>query len=132
MQSTDIRKKNALNLIIPISYYVSFFLLIAGIFLTLFTPQILKYLPGFLEEKVFHRTFDHESYKESMLSLIVFPMFIAIVLDALVFIRLSDKKKIAIILAHLLAVLVTLTITSYATANAFADQDLSSETLFWL
>ena len=130
MQSTDISKKNTLNLLIQISYYVSFFLVIAGIFLTLFTPQILEYLPGFLEEKVFHRTFNHEAYKESMLSLIVFPMFIAIVLDALVFVRLSDKKKTAIILAHLLAVLITLTITSYATANAFADQDLSSETLF--
>lgn len=55
--------------------FFSILLLVIGSLLILFTNEILEFLPTFLEQKVFHRNFDHDSYKNSMLSLIMIPVF---------------------------------------------------------
>ena len=64
--------------------FFSILLLVIGSLLILFTNEILEFLPTFLEQKVFHRTFDHDSYKNSMLSLIVIPVFLSILLSIFV------------------------------------------------
>ena len=58
--------------------FFSILLLVIGSLLILFTNEILEFLPTFLEQKVFHRNFDHDSYKNSMLSLIMIPVFLSI------------------------------------------------------
>ncbi len=111
-------------------FYLSLFLIVIGTLIILFTPQILEVLPNFLEEKVFHRTFNHAAYKKTMISLIAFPIFFAIVIDALCFAMFSDKKKTIVSAFFFVSVLLTITIVSYTFANPFTEQDLSSETLF--
>ena len=49
--------------------------LVIGGAVVLLTPQIVRWLPEFLETNVFHRTFDHAAYFESIVSLISFPIF---------------------------------------------------------
>ena len=116
--------------IITCCFVISILLVLLGTGLVLFMPQILDWLPGFLENHVFHRTFNHEGYRESMVSLVLFPVFIAIVIDALCFMKFSDAQKITITLFYLASIFLTLGITQYTCANVLTTQDLSSETLF--
>lgn len=76
--------------------------LAAGEAVVLCAPWILERLPVFLEERVFHRTFDHEAYFSSMVSLISYPAFFVIVIDALIFLKFSDAHK-EILLAFCIA-----------------------------
>ncbi len=113
-------------------FSLSLFLIAVGTTCILFIPQILNWLPDFLETQVFHRTFNHEAYRETMVSLVSYPIFFAILLDAIFFIWFSDKQKNTVIAFYLASILLTLVVTSYTCANSFTDQDLSSETLFAL
>ncbi len=123
-------KNTKYNAIISIFFYFSLALIILGTFLTLFTPQILENLPEFLETKLFHRTFNHAAYKETMISLIAYPIFFAIIIDVLCFVKFSDIKKNIVLFFYLASILSTITIVSYTCANSFTEQDLSSETFF--
>ncbi len=111
-------------------FYVSLPLILVGTVLVFFTPEILELLPEFLETKVFHRTFDHEAWRDSMLSLIVFPVFFVILMDALCFTGFSDRKKNVTVIFYLLSVISMLTVLSGTCAKSFVGQDLSSELLF--
>lgn len=104
--------------------------IIIGSILVLYAEEILQWLPIFLQEKVFHRTFSIEQYKDSMISLLAFPIFIAIIINAVFFIKLSDRGKCFLLIIYFLTVLTSLTIVSYLRANSFIDADLSSEMLF--
>ncbi len=96
----------------------------------LFIPQILNVFPDFLENYVFHRTFNHEAFRDTMVSLVAYPIFFAILLDAIFFTKFSDMQKIVVIGFYAFSILATIAIISYTCANAFIGQDLSSETLF--
>lgn len=98
--------------------------------LSMFTEQILDWLPYFLEQHVFHRTFSHDSFKETMVSLLQYPVFILVFISAVFFLKLSDKGKSLIIIAFTISSILTLAIVSYTYAVNFTDQDLSSEMLF--
>lgn len=108
----------------------AFILLGGGILTSFFTDRILTVLPGFLEEHVFHRTFSHEAYRSTMVSLLQFPVFIAVVFSTLFFAKISDKCKSTLILFCTALVMLTLAVISYTHAKDFIDQDLSSEILF--
>ena len=110
--------------------FFSILLLVIGSLLILFTNEILEFLPTFLEQKVFHRNFDHDSYKNSMLSLIVIPVFLSILLSSIFFVKFSDKSKIVVISIFTLISFIVLGIISYTRAIPFIDQDLSSEMMF--
>lgn len=116
--------------IVSAIFFASVLMIVAGTAIVLLIPQILDWLPYFLEEKVFHRSFNHEAYRGTMVSLSSFPIFIAILVDALFFHKFSDRKKIVLLSVYLVSVLLTLIVTSYTCALSFTDQDLSSETLF--
>lgn len=118
--------------IITFCFVISILLILLGTGFVLNMSQILEWLPTFLENHVFHRTFSHASYRESMVSLLLFPVFIAILVDALCFIKFSDLQKIVVTFFYLVSILVTLGITQYTCANNLTTQDLSSEMLFGL
>lgn len=103
---------------------------LTGSILVMFSEQLLQWLPIFLQEKVFHRTFSIEQYKDSMLSLLAFPIFIVILINAVFFIKLSDKGRCILLIFYISTILISLTIVSYFRANSFVDSDLSSEMLF--
>ena len=100
---------------------------LTGSILVMFSEQLLQWLPIFLQEKVFHRTFGIEQYKDSMLSLLAFPIFIVILINAVFFIKLSDKGRCILLIFYISTILISLTIVSYFRANSFVDSDLSSE-----
>lgn len=102
-------------------------LLGGGILISLFTDSILTVLPGFLEEHVFHRTFSHEAYKSTMISLLQFPVFLAVLFSAVFFVKISERGKNVLILFCTVLVMLTLAVISYTHAKDFIDQDLSSE-----
>ena len=112
-----------------------FALSIAGLMIggavVLLTPQIVRWLPEFLEANVFHRTFDHAAYFESIVSLISFPIFIAIVVTSLVFFKFSDKQKCILIFAYIVcAFFVTAYVTyHYVGINSYWFPDDASEIL---
>lgn len=108
---------------------VSIILLLIGSVFILFAKQCLEAFPYILENYVFHRTFDHESYKESMMSLLLFPIFLSFLFSVICFVKFSDKSKCVLIIAHILAVTVIMFIISFTNAVNFTDQDLSSEML---
>ena len=116
--------------IVSVIFFASLLMIIAGTSIVLLIPHILDWLPYFLEEKVFHRSFNHDAYRGTMVSLSSFPIFIAILVDALFFMKFSDRKKILLLSFYLVSILLTLVVTSYTCAFSFTDQDLSSETLF--
>ena len=114
---------------------VMFALSIAGLVIggtvVLLTPQIVRWLPEFLEVNVFHRTFDHAVYFESIVSLISFPIFIAIVVTSLVFLKFSDRQKNVLIWAYIVcAFFVTAYVTyHYVGINSYWFPDDASEIL---
>ena len=105
--------------------------LVIGGAVVLLTPQIVRWLPEFLETNVFHRTFDHAAYFESIVSLISFPIFIAIVVTSLVFLKFSDRQKNVLILAYIVcAFFVTAYVTyHYVGINSYWFNDDVSEIL---
>ncbi len=123
-------KKNSAGGVKSIVFFTSLLLIVFGTALMLFIPQILEWLPNFLENYVFHRTFNHAAFRDTMVSLVAYPIFFAILLDAIFFVKFSDKQKIVVIAFYAFSIFATLAITSYTCANAFIDQDMSSETLF--
>jgi hypothetical protein len=113
-----------------ILFCVSILFIVFGTALMLFIPQILNVLPDFLENYVFHRTFNHEAFRDTMVSLVAYPIFFAILLDAIFFAKFSDKQKIVILVLYAISILYSLFFTSCFYTNDFVGLDLSSETLF--
>ena len=109
---------------------LSYLFIFVGSILVLFSEQILQWLPIFLQEKVFHRSFNIEQYKDSMIALLAFPVFIVILVNAIFFIKLSEKGRCVLLIFYIITILISLTIVSYVRANSFIDPDLSSEMLF--
>lgn len=109
---------------------IALVLLAAGTVFSLFTQPILEQLPSFLEEHVFHRTFNYEKFKDTMVSLLQFPVFIAILFSAIVFVKFSDRSKSALIITSTFLVMLVLAVISFKDAVSYTYQDLSSEILF--
>lgn len=105
--------------------------LVVGGAIVLLTPQIVQWLPEFLETRVFHRTFDHAAYFESIVSLISFPIFIAIVVTSLVFLKFSDRQKCVLLWAYIAcAFFITAYVTyRYVGISSFWFNDDASEYL---
>ena len=80
-------KKNEIIL-----FSAAILLLLIGSAVTLFTEQILVSFPTFLEEHVFHRTFNHEAYKDSMISLLSIPVFVSIIFSVFIQMLYNNRK----------------------------------------
>ena len=112
---------------------VVFALAVAGLAIgggiVLLTPQILEWLPTFLEANVFHRTFNHAAYFDSLVSLISFPIFIAVVVTAVVFPKFSERQKCVLIWAYIAFAFFITAYVTYHYAWNYCNSDDSSELL---
>lgn len=111
-------------------FVIALLLLTCGAVISLCTEQILQILPNFLETYVFHRTFNHDSYRDTMISLLQFPIFFAILFSTLIFIKFSDKGKSTILLFFTVLEIGTLTFIIYTKTFYLTCEDVSSEILF--
>lgn len=101
----------------------------AGGAILLSAPYIMERLPAFLEEHIFHRTFSHESYFESLVSLISYPLFFVIVLEAVVFLKFSDEHKTVLLLFCICSVFFITAFLTYRYCNNYIYADDASEYL---
>ena len=71
--------------------------LIASGLLILYSNSLLYLIQHFLEEKVYHRTFEISKWADTIVALIAFPVTAVILCYALLFLKFSDRTKIIFI-----------------------------------
>lgn len=123
MITTYSRKTN----IILYSFFL-FFLIISSL-LILLAPDLILIIQNILETKVFHRSFSLEKWSSTLISLLVFPIFFVIFLDAILFPKYSDTFKIVHIITFLLVLIFLLSIAAWTKSAAFMNSDMASELL---
>lgn len=89
-------------------------------------PYVMEEFP---ETKVFHREFELSKWRDTITTLLAFPLFIVVFLDAVLFLKLSDRTKVILLLAYAAVVLFFIAICSYTRSMEFIDSDMASEIL---
>lgn len=118
--------KRKTELILLISSIIA---LIAGALIILLSDNLLLIMEKFLETKIFHRDFEISKWADTIYSLIAFPIFCIIFIDALIFCKFSSKSKIILISCYSVVILVFITFCSYTKGINFIDSDMASEIL---
>lgn len=115
-------KKNSLILII-----LSSVLLLFGTILVLCSGQFINLAYDILSQKIFHRDFDIQKWLPTMESLFLFPIFIVVSINAVVFPKYENKYKI-IILSVVFALLgFSILYASGVASDYHVNSDLASE-----
>ena len=115
-------KKNSLILII-----LSSIALIFGTILVLRSGQFINLAYNILSQKIFHRDFDIQKWLPTMESLFLFPIFIVISINAVIFPKYENKYKI-IILSVVFSLLGFSILYACGVASDFhVNSDLASE-----
>ncbi len=107
--------------------FISFTLLILSCILVVFSGSMLEILGHFLEEKVFHREFNISKWKDTIYSLLVFPVFFLIFIDSVLFIKLRKVSKIILIFVYSFIILFFICLCAFLRCNDFMDADMASE-----
>lgn len=94
-----------------------------------FSAQIADWLPGFLETNVFHRTFDHDSYRSSIISLITYPSFIVVLVAALLFVKFPERQREVLLAGATFIVFLLIFFVVYLHCGQNIDEDDASEFL---
>ncbi|MBP5450667.1 MAG: hypothetical protein J6Y16_00355 [Treponema sp.] len=108
---------------------LSIFFVILSILPILFSNNLLTVILSFLEQNIFHRSFDIGKKANTLKALIAFPIFFMIFLDSDLFIKFSTKSKITLLCFYALIFIVFSGIVTYWTAYKYVDSDLVSELL---
>ena len=104
------------------------FLVITVVF-TLGSNQFITSGYDFLSQKVFHREFDLEKWLPTISSLLVAPLFVLIVVNAIIFPKYHESSKILLIVALLVVMLGSIVYTVAMTTDAHVNSDLAAEYL---
>ncbi|AEE15745.1 hypothetical protein Trebr_0297 [Treponema brennaborense DSM 12168] len=108
---------------------LSFLGLILGSLLILFSNNLVNDIQTVLETKIFHRTFDITKWADTITSLIAFPLFTVIALDAVLFFKFPVKSKIVLLSALFVLCAFFTLFCSYTRGNQVIDSDMASEIL---
>lgn len=103
--------------------------IVASTTLVFFSGGLLHVMESFLETKVFHREFELSKWRDTINALLAFPLFIVIFVDAVLFLKLSDRTKVILLLVYAVVVLFFIAICSYTRSMEFIDSDMASEIL---
>lgn len=104
---------------------VSIFLFLASAVFILFSKGLVNYLVPFLEN-FFHKTIGEEK-KGLLISLFSYPVFIVLLVNALVFPKLSNKSKIILITTFIVSICAFLGFVTYVNSFNFINSDMASE-----
>jgi hypothetical protein len=94
-----------------------------------FSGKLVPALYSFLQTSVFHRSFEFEKWLPTIITLIVFPLFLVIAVNTLVFFRYSDKSKKIMLSVFLFFLSVLMIFCFFTRSNAGMDSDMASEIL---
>lgn len=100
-----------------------------GAALIFFSGSLLYWLEAFLETKVFHREFDLSKWQDTINALLAFPVFIVTFLDAVLFLRFSDRTKIILLVVYAAIILFFTAFCSCTRSMELIDSDMASEIL---
>ena len=84
---------------------ISVMVAILGAVLIFFSASLLNVLESFIETKVLHREFNLLNWLDTINTLLAFPICIVICVDAVLFIKFSDKTKTILLLVYAAIVL---------------------------
>lgn len=107
----------------------TFVFVILGTILLLCSNNITLSIQNILETKIFHREFSLEKWQSTILSLISFPIFIALVFNTIVFMFYSDRNKIIVLLTYLVSISVLVIFCLATKDKEYMDSDMASEIL---
>ncbi len=108
---------------------ISIVAIVLSSILILFSNQFYGLIYEILSKKVFHREFDFEKWLLSIESFFLVPIFVVIVVNALIFVKYSDKSKTLLLSVLFADLMVMILYTNYAATDFFVDSDLASEIL---
>ncbi|MCI5522953.1 MAG: hypothetical protein MR449_02330 [Spirochaetia bacterium] len=103
--------------------------LIASGLLILYSNSLLYLIQHFLEEKVYHRTFEISKWADTIVALIAFPVTAVILCYALLFLKFSDRTKIIFISAFAVFAVFFIGLCSFTKGKEFMNSDIASEIL---
>ena len=113
------------NSIIFIS--LSSLFLVFGTVLILCSGQFIDFAYNILSEKIFHRDFDLEKWLPTLESLFLFPIFIVVSFNAVIFHKYENKYKIILLITTFLLLTFSILFASGIASNYHVNSDLASE-----
>ncbi len=104
-------------------------LLFTGCSLILLSGRLIPLIQSFLQTAVFHRTFSLDKWKDTIVTLIGFPVFIALFFNAVFFVKFSRKNRIFLLSVVLTCISVLMIYCFQTRSAAYMDSDMASEIL---
>ena len=99
----------------------------AGIVLAVASSSLSGQLQGFLEQQVFHRSFDSEKWLPTIISLLSYPLFIAILAAALLYLTLPFKNRLFLLCVYAAGICILLIVCFIQNTDRFIDSDMGAE-----
>lgn len=117
------KKQNIIFLILSFVFFLLTFIPV------IYSNNLLQILHPFLENKVFHRTFELGKWTDTINALIAFPIFFVILIDTIIFLRFSNKSKTILLIFYGICFLIFTGIIISMTSYNYIDSDEVSELL---
>lgn len=107
----------------------SILLLFAFSTILLFSNGFINLIHNFLQTEVFHRTFKLEKWITTIESLFLIPLFLIILINAIIFPNYTEKQKIILVISLILDFSFLILWSTFIHTNAHTNADLASELL---
>lgn len=98
-----------------------------GLALVILSSSLSDGVQVFLEERVFHRTFDGGKWLPTILSLLSYPLFASILLAALFYTKLPQGHRVLLLCLYAAGLLVMLAICFCRNTDHYIDSDMGAE-----
>ena len=124
MESKTFSKKSEIILV-----SLSIFAIFISTLLVIFANQFYSIIYDILSTKIFHREFDFNKWLPSIESFFLIPSFLVITVNALIFVKYSEKSKLTLLSVLAIDLLFLILFVNYAATDFTIDSDLASEIL---
>lgn len=121
--TTFSKKNNGIFLIL------SLVLLLISSLLIMFSANLTQLIYVFLKDVVFKRDFDFAKWADTINSLLAFPVFIVIFVNALFFVKFDNKSKLLLILSYSILLSIIFIYAAFTSGYHSMDSDMASELL---
>ena len=108
---------------------LSIFAIFVSTLLVIFANQFYSIIYDILSTKIFHREFDFNKWLPSIESFFLIPSFLVITVNALIFVKYSEKSKLTLLSVLAIDLLFLILFVNYAATDFTIDSDLASEIL---
>lgn len=108
---------------------LSIFAIFISTLLVIFANQFYSIIYDILSTKIFHREFDFNKWLPSIESFFLIPSFLVITVNALIFVKYSEKSKLTLLSVLAIDLLFLILFVNYAATDFTIDSDLASEVL---